>query len=102
MGIIYNGTRYSPCGRKRKPLPKKSRRRVVVNNTKPKPNSRLEEIHAFNQKYPSYGVHSAGSSCTLENTDYKQEISSNYTIAPAYNKGAYQVILKDSVKDIGK
>ena len=72
-----------------------------MNNTKPKPNSRLEEIHAFNQKYPSHGVQGAGS-CTLENTEYKQEISSNYTIAPAYNKGAYQVILKDSVKDIGK
>ena len=26
----------------------------------------------------------------------------NFTIAPAYNKGAYQVIGKDSIKDIGR
>ena len=25
-----------------------------------------------------------------------------YTVAPAYNKGAYQLITKDNVKDIGK
>ena len=36
--------------------------------------------------------------CNME----KLEISSNYTIAPAYNKGAYQVISKANVKDIGK
>jgi len=28
--------------------------------------------------------------------------SSKYTIAPAYNKGAYQVIPKSDVKHIGK
>lgn len=27
---------------------------------------------------------------------------SNHTVAPAYNKGAYQVISKDNIKDIGK
>lgn len=32
----------------------------------------------------------------------KREISSQYTIAPAYNKGAYQVIPRKEVKDIGK
>ena len=32
----------------------------------------------------------------------KLEISSQYTIAPAYNKGAYQVIGKNNIKDIGK
>ena len=32
----------------------------------------------------------------------KREISKNYTIAPAYNKGAYQVIGKNNIKDIGK
>jgi hypothetical protein len=33
---------------------------------------------------------------------YKQEISAEYTIAPAYNKGAYQVIAKDDIVNIGK
>jgi len=30
------------------------------------------------------------------------EESSKYTIAPAYNKGAYQVIPRKEVKDIGR
>ena len=72
-----------------------------MNHTKPKPNARLEEIRAFNEKYPSWQGDKVAP-CTIEDDSYKQEISSKYTIAPAYNKGAYQVISKDSVKDIGK
>ena len=30
------------------------------------------------------------------------KISSGYTVAPAYNKGAYQVIPRDQVENIGK
>ena len=37
-----------------------------------------------------------------EDTSYKQEVSKNYTIAVAYNKGGYQVIPNDQVKYIGK
>ena len=72
-----------------------------MNNTKPKPGARIEEIRAFNEKYPSWQGDKVAP-CTVEDDSYKQEISSKYTIAPAYNKGAYQVISKDSVKDIGK
>ena len=32
----------------------------------------------------------------------RKTYTSNHTIAPAYNKGAYQVINKDMVKHIGK
>ena len=32
----------------------------------------------------------------------KLEISRKFTIAPAYNKGGYQVISKDCIKDIGR
>ena len=32
----------------------------------------------------------------------KKVMNHNFTIAPAYNKGAYQVITKDNIKDIGK
>ena len=32
----------------------------------------------------------------------RRRISSQYTIAPAYNKGAYQVISRQNVKDIGR
>ena len=72
-----------------------------MNSTKPKPDARIEEIRAFNEKYPSWQGDKVAP-CTVEDDSYKQEISSKYTIAPAYNKGAYQVISKDSVKDIGK
>ena len=72
-----------------------------MNNTKPKPDARIEEIRAFNEKYPSWQGDKVAP-CTVEDDSYKQQISSKYTIAPAYNKGAYQVISKDSVKDIGK
>ena len=32
----------------------------------------------------------------------RRRISSQYTIAPASNKGAYQVIPKEDIKHIGK
>ena len=37
-----------------------------------------------------------------EDNSWKVEISKQYTVAPAYNKGAYQVIPRGEVKDIGK
>ena len=39
---------------------------------------------------------------TKKDNSYELEVSKNYTIAPAYNKGAYQVIAKDNIKDIGR
>ena len=39
---------------------------------------------------------------TKVDNSWKLEISKQYTIAPAYNKGAYQVIPRKEVKDIGK
>ena len=72
-----------------------------MNHSTPKPDARVEEIRAFNEKYPSWQGDKVAP-CTVEDDSYKQEISSKYTIAPAYNKGAYQVISRDSVKYIGK
>jgi hypothetical protein len=34
--------------------------------------------------------------------NWKLQESKNFTVAPAYNKGAYQVITKNNIKDIGK
>ena len=34
--------------------------------------------------------------------NWRLEESKKFTIAPAYNKGAYQVITKENVKDIGR
>ena len=35
-------------------------------------------------------------------SSYKKEISKQYTVAVAYNKGAYQVIPRDDIEHIGK
>tara|TARA_R110002020_G_scaffold23274_2_gene77677 strand:- start:4337 stop:4489 length:153 start_codon:yes stop_codon:yes gene_type:complete len=35
-------------------------------------------------------------------TPPRKSYKSNHTIAPAYNKGGYQVISKSNIKDIGK
>lgn len=98
MAIIQGSMNYTTSGRKKssahwirkdkskdfKPLdttPKSYRRDVV--------------------EYPSLPVTARGSTETKD-TSFKKEISSKYTIAPAYNKGAYQVISRDNVKDIGR
>jgi len=38
----------------------------------------------------------------MADTSYKVEESKNFTVAPAYNKGAYQVIPRGDVEWIGK
>ena len=53
------------------------------------------------EKYPSMG-NGIGTASVSADTSWKQEESKNFTIAPAYNKGAYQVITKNNIKDIGK
>ena len=51
---------------------------------------------------PSIKVYPGGKYYKVAKKDnsHKLEVSKNYTIAPAYNKGAYQVIGKDNIKDI--
>ena len=65
-----------------------------------------QRIEEFNKKYPSASVSPKPSSDgTGENAEWQKEklkISSSYTVAPAYNKGAYQVVPKNEVKHIGK
>jgi|TARA_R110001592_G_scaffold26326_7_gene98692 hypothetical protein len=57
---------------------------------------------------PSVVYHRVGNTVPCSNTicaiTYKPKKSGlqNYTVAPAYNKGAYQLITKGNVKDIGK
>lgn len=58
-----------------------------------------DEDKAHREKYPSLMTDKA---IVCEDTSYKQEISKNYTVAVAYNKGGYQVIPNDQVKYIGK
>jgi hypothetical protein len=38
----------------------------------------------------------------LEDTSYREEVSKKYTVSIPYNKGAYQVVPNDEIKNIGK
>ena len=80
------------------------RSREAFKRAKPTESRSLREINAHQKKYPSMPITMGGSSGAVDMKweKEKREISSGYTIAPAYNKGAYQVIGKDNIKDIGK
>ena len=110
MGMMNMGgsLRYDMSGRKRKNY-KKNNPTVKRTQNKSKPMKPLTyavlEAHKEHmKKYPSMPMGSATGKGTV-NVDWdieKKEISKGYTVAPAYNKGAYQVIGKSNIKDIGK
>ena len=111
MGMMNMGgsLRYDMSGRKRKNYKKNNptTKRVRKDTGKPmkvQPNAVLEAHKEHMKKYPSMPMGAASGKGTV-NVDWdqqKKEISKGYTVAPAYNKGAYQVIGKSNIKDIGK
>lgn len=104
--INYSGSlRYDMHGRKRKVRAKTAPVRASKSEFKPMKLSeteraRVEDSKSHREKYPSAGM-GIGSSASAD-TSWKVEESKNFTVAPAYNKGAYQVIGKSNVKDIGR
>lgn len=52
--------------------------------------------------YPSAPLMPIRSQKPMVDNSWKAEVSKNFTIAPAYNKGAYQVITPSNIKDIGR
>ena len=93
--IVKGSLNYDQFGRKRK-------KKVV---------KRSNKTMAFKAKRPNFDKQSSKTMYpsakpteykTPEDTSYKKEISKQYTVSIAYNKGAYQVIPKNEVKDIGK
>lgn len=97
--IIHGSINYSPCGRKRKTTPQRKKRVVRAKSKTLARPQYLKDMDEFNAKYPSMKT---TSSKPIEDTSYKQEISRQYTISVAYNKGAYQVIPKGDIEWIGK
>ena len=109
MGMFYGSMTHSYSGKrrktnawKRKSAPRKCRTESLRVESHIK--SRMDEINAHRERYPSYvcKVSEATAMGTVRDDSYKKEISKNYTVAPAYNKGAYQVIGKNNIKDIGR
>ena len=95
--IVNCSMRYSPSGRKRKTNAYKKAKRPewkahVVETSK----ALLVEKQ---KRLPS--IETTGHCTTVDNS-WKVEASKKFTVAPAYNKGAYQVIPRGDVKWIGK
>ena len=92
MAITFGSLKHTPSGRKRKPLPKaKKYTRPFVELQQPEP---------YRRDTPQYKSYEGGAHNTAKVE--KPKLDSKYTIAPAYNKGAYQVISRENVKDIGR
>ena len=89
-------------------VPKKRKSKSTVNKagiyTKPALRkrifNRIKASEEHRKKYPS--LTSSKGYTPSEDTSYRQEVSKQYTVAIGYNKGAYQVIPKGEIKDIGK
>ena len=92
--IVSGSINYTPCGRKRKAQKKsKKAQPVALAFARPEPYRRET---AYVPSQPMRGI------ASNPDTSYKKEVSKQYTLAPAYNKGAYQVIPLDNIKHIGK
>ena len=97
--IIQGSLNHSLSGRKKKSIGKKGKstyqmkREDLTRSTwSPPP----PMAHTIRPEYPS-APPSIGQTPRIE-----REKSDKYTVAIAYNKGAYQVIPKDDIKHIGK
>ena len=94
--IIQGSMRYSPSGRKRKTNAwKKTKAKPSNVNLKKtfKPSTETKK------EYPSMKT---GKYSPPVDNSWKLEESKKCTVAPAYNKGAYQVIPASDIKHIGK
>ena len=108
--MIFKGSmNYDQHGRKRKKRITSKRRSssglghhsftVATRDHAPHASPVLEQARLHREKYPSMPI---GEYKPDKDTSYKKEVSKNYTVSIAYNKGAYQVIPKDDVEHIGK
>tara|TARA_Y200000002_G_scaffold130399_1_gene107443 strand:- start:10565 stop:10870 length:306 start_codon:yes stop_codon:yes gene_type:complete len=94
--------RYDPSGRKRKTTSLKPKRKVkpAFKSYTPEKSYAQIQMEEFNKKYPSWTGKSEYQ-CGKDDS-WKKEASKNFTVAPAYNKGAYQVIPSKDIQHIGK
>ena len=106
MGMINmsGSMKFGPSGKRRKTNAWKQKKRHQMKM------KQMSFDRAYPQGYKEQNVipsltSSKGTGEGTKNLKWEEEkklISSQYTIAPAYNKGAYQVIGKSNIKDIGK
>ena len=97
--IIQGSMRHTASGRKKKNahLYRKKKSANAMGWTREK--RIMHEIQKSKKEYPSAPI--SPYTPAVDNS-WKVEESKNFTVAPAYNKGEYQVIPRDCVEDIGK
>ena len=92
--MIFQGSfRHSPSGRKRKTNAWKKAKR---------PDFVAQSTKTISTKTPEIPSYKSTGYKPVADTSYKVEESKKFTVAPAYNKGAYQVIPRGDVEWIGK
>lgn len=94
MAIFQGSMNYTYSGRKRKTV-RSTSKRIVSKGLYTAPQTYRRDV-------PNYPSKEDVGFAVVKDSSYKKEISSKYTIAPAYNKGAYQVISRENVEDIGR
>jgi hypothetical protein len=94
--IINCSMRHSTSGRKRKTNAYKKAKKPAFVAQSPKNYKKAET-----QDFPSV-LSTKTNSCETIDNSWKVEESKKFTVAPAYNKGAYQVIPRGDVEWIGK
>ena len=104
---LNSSLRYGPSGKKRKTkaftTKSKKQKYTELILQQQKVFDRVVREVSETEMIPSM-IHQGGGhgQKNLEWEKEKLKISSQYTVAPAYNKGAYQVIGKSDIKHIGK
>lgn len=94
--IVRGSMNYSPCGRKRKT---NAWKKTVAKASKSVLHTSAKTTQPKAKEYPS--MKASKYSEPVDNS-WKVEESKKFTVAPAYNKGAYQVIPRSDIKHIGK
>lgn len=98
MQTLHGSMRYDQSGRKRKT-------KAWSKTKKRKPEFKPMQSYSVG---PAWRTKTDTKSVPLttytpdRDTTFQLEESKNFTVAPAYNKGAYQVIPKSDIKHIGK
>jgi len=93
MALTFGSLRHTASGRKRKPLPKS---KSYTPKFEPLQVSSTYRRDTVEYKSADSGV----GTCVAPDRSYTEDAT--FTVAPAYNKGAYQVISKENIKDIGR
>ena len=105
MITIHGSMKHSKSGRKRKTSAWKTRTKTAKDYNWDTTPSSLEVSSSYVRESVYYPSMTSSKESTASNTlskEERQRISSEYTVAPSYNKGAYQVIPRNEVKHIGR